>query len=76
MGIIGAIKRKFFHMVTHVSDKSNLSQETFAIDTWRAVIYSLGDGRRHMLATITTIWRPGKIKDSRFLFAQTQFTCM
>ena len=48
--IIGAIKRQFFLMVTHVFDDSNLSQETFAIDTWRAVIYSLGHGRKHMLA--------------------------
>ena len=39
--IIGAIKRPFFHMVTHVFDNSNLSQETFSIDTWRAVIYFL-----------------------------------
>ena len=35
--IIGAIKRQFFHMVTHAFDNSNLSQEIFAIDTWRAV---------------------------------------
>ena len=34
---IGAIKRQFFHMVTHVFDNSSLSQESFAIDTWRAV---------------------------------------
>ena len=27
--IIGAIKRQFFHMVTHVFDNSNLSQENF-----------------------------------------------
>ena len=39
--IIGAIKRQFFHMVTH----SNLSQEIFAIDdTWEAVICFLGWG--------------------------------
>ena len=25
--IIGAVKRQFFHMVTHVFDNSNLSQE-------------------------------------------------
>ena len=31
--IIRAIKRQFFHMVTHVFDNSNLSQEIFAIDT-------------------------------------------
>ena len=39
--IIGAIIRQFFfHMVTHVFDNPNLSQEIFAIGTWRAVIYS------------------------------------
>ena len=48
--IIEAIKRQFFfHMATHVFDNSNLSQEIFAIDTWRAVIYALGHGRKHML---------------------------
>ena len=36
--IIGSIKRQFFNMVTHVFDNSNLSQEIFAIDTWRAVM--------------------------------------
>ena len=48
-------------MVTHVFvfDNSNLSQEIFAIDTWRAVIYSLGHGHKHMLAILLTIWRPG-----------------
>ena len=40
--IIGAIKRQFFHMVTHVFDNSNRSQDIFAIDTWGAVICSLG----------------------------------
>ena len=29
-----------FDMVTHVFDNSNLSQEIFAIDTWRTVIWS------------------------------------
>ena len=47
--ITEAIKRQFFHMVTHVFDNSNLSQEIFAINTWRAVICSLGHGRKHML---------------------------
>ena len=56
---IEAIKRQFFHMVTHVFDNSNLSQEIFAIDTWRAVICSLGHGRRHMLTIFPTTWRPG-----------------
>ena len=40
--IIGAIKRQFFHMITHVFDNSNLSQEISAIDTERALICSLG----------------------------------
>ena len=40
----GAIKRQFFHMVIHVFDNSNLSHKIFAIDTWRAVICSLGHG--------------------------------
>ena len=39
--MMGAINRQFFHMVTHVFDNSSLSQEIFAIDTWRAVIYAL-----------------------------------
>ena len=57
--IIRGIKRQFFHMVTHVFDNSNLSQEIFAISTWRAVICSLGHGRKHMLMILSTIWRPG-----------------
>ena len=57
--ILGEIKRQFFNMVIHAFHNSNLSQETFGIDTWRAVIYSLGDGRKHMLAILPTIWRPG-----------------
>ena len=57
--IIGAIKRQFFHMVTHVFDNSNLSQEMFAIDTWGAVICFLGHGRKDMLTILPTIWRPG-----------------
>ena len=36
-------------MVTHVFDNSNLSQGSFAIDTWGALICSLGHGRKHML---------------------------
>ena len=54
--IIGAIKRQFFHMVTHVLTHSNLSQEIFAIDTWRAVVCFLGHGRKHMLKILLTIW--------------------
>ena len=33
-------------MVTHVFDNSNISQEIFAIDSWRAVICSLGHDRK------------------------------
>ena len=57
--IIGSIKKQFFHMVTHVFDHRNLSQKTFAADTWRAVIYSLGHGRKYMLAILPTIWIEG-----------------
>ena len=57
--IIGAIKRQFFHVVTHDFHNSNLSQEIFAIDTCGAVISSLGHGRKHMLTVLPTIWRPG-----------------
>ena len=57
--IIGVIKRQFFHMVTHVVDNSNLSQEIFGIDTWGAVKCSLGHDRKHMLTILPTIWRPG-----------------
>ena len=49
MRIIGAIKRQFLDMVTHVFDNSNVLQEIFAINTWRTVICSLGHGRKHML---------------------------
>ena len=59
VGIIGVIKRQFFHIVTHVFDNSNLSQEIFAIDNWGAVICSLEHGRKHMLTIFLTIWRPG-----------------
>ena len=64
--IITAIKRQFFHMITHVFDNSNLSQEIFAIDTWRAVICSLGHGRKHMLTILPTIWRLGLSLGSYF----------
>ena len=57
--IIGAIKKQLFHMVTHVFDNSHLSQEIFAIDTWRVVICSLGHCRKHMLMILPTIWTPG-----------------
>ena len=54
--IIGTIKRQFFHMVTHVFGNSNLSQEIFAMDAGKAIIHSLGHGRKHMLAILPTIW--------------------
>ena len=38
--IIGAIKRQFSHIM-HVLDISNVSQEIFATDTWKAVICPL-----------------------------------
>ena len=63
--IIGVIKRQFLHMVTHVFDNSNLSQEIFAIDTWGAVICSLGHGRKQMLTISLTIWRPCFISTAR-----------
>ena len=47
--MIRVIKRQFFRMVTHVFDNSNLSEETFVIETWGAVICSLGHGRMHLL---------------------------
>ena len=55
MRITGAIKGQFFHMGAHVFDNSNLSQEIFAIDTWKVVICSLGHGRKHMLTILPTI---------------------
>ena len=57
--IIGAIKGQFFHMVTHVFDNSNLSREILAIDTCRAVICSLGHGRKHMFIILPIIWGQG-----------------
>ena len=33
-----------------------ISHEIFAIDTWRAVICSLGHGRKHMLTILPTIY--------------------
>ena len=57
--IIGTISRQVFLMVAPVFDNRNLSQETFAIDTWRAVLYSLGHDCKHMLSVFLTIWRPG-----------------
>ena len=56
-------------MVMYVFDNSNLSQEIFVIDTWRAVKCSLGHGRKHMLTILLTIWRPGfsHVLSRRFL---------
>ena len=45
-------------MLTYVFNNSNLSQEIFAIDTWGAIICSLGHGRKHMLTILPTTWRP------------------
>ena len=45
-------------MVAHVFDNGSLSQ-VFAMDTWRAVIYSLGRGPKHMLVILSTSWRTG-----------------
>ena len=53
--ISGAIKRQFFSHGDACFDNGNLSQEIFAIDTWRAVICSLGDGRKHMLTSLPTL---------------------
>ena len=58
--IIAAIERQFFFSHGNPCfDNSNLSEETFAINTWGAVISSLGHGRKHMLTIPPTIWRPG-----------------
>ena len=60
--IIGVIKTQFFHMVMYVFDNSNVSQEIFAIGTERAVIRSLGHGRKHMFMIFLTIGRPSFIE--------------
>ena len=61
----------------HGFDNSNLSQEIFAIETWGAVICSLGHGLKHMLrpgfhnttnATTTTQ------KQSDYKVEQSSFT--
>ena len=57
--IIGMIKRQLFHMVTHVFDNSSLSREIFAIDTWGAVICSLGHGQKRMLTQKSTVNEDG-----------------
>ena len=68
--IIGVIKRQFFHMVTHLFHNSNFSHEIFAIDTWGAVICSLGHGGNHVLMILPSIWRPG-FNFVGFLFRKT-----
>ena len=57
--IIGAIKRQFFTWF----DNSN--QEIFAINTWGALIYSLGHGHKHMLAILPTILMETRLKSSQ-----------
>ena len=52
-------KEEFCHMVAYVFNKSKVSQDTFATDTWRAVINSFGHGRKHMPPILLTIWRLG-----------------
>ena len=37
---------------------SNISQEIFAIDTWKAVKYSLRQSHKRAFAILTTRWRP------------------
>ena len=37
--IIGTIKAQLFHIVKAVLYNSNLSQEIFAIEAWRAIVY-------------------------------------
>ena len=48
------IKRQLFSHGNAFSDNSYLSQEIFVIDTWEAVICSLGHGRKHMLTILPT----------------------
>ena len=55
----GDNRRQFFSHGNSFFYNSNLSQEIFAIDTWGAVICSLGHGRNHMLTILPTVWRPG-----------------
>ena len=71
MRIIGAIKRQFFHMVTHVFDNSNLSQEIFAIDTWRAVICIFRTWSQAHVYDPSIIWRPSL----RAIFCKSHPTC-
>ena len=33
--------------------------KSFAIDAWKAIRYSMGHGRKHMLAILPTIWSSG-----------------
>ena len=52
---IGAITRRFLHMVAQISDHTSLLQEAFVIDTWRAVIHSLGHCCKHMLMILPAV---------------------
>ena len=75
--LLSLLKRQFFRIVTYVFDNSNLSQEMFAIDTWGAVICSLGHGRKHMLTILPTIWRPGlSVKDFRLEYFCFLLSCI
>ena len=66
--IIEAIKKRFFH----VFNNSNLSEETFAIDNWRIVIFSLGHGHKHIFTIPLTTWRPG-LKLYQFVLQSSYF---
>ena len=68
--IIVAIKRQFFHIVTHVFYNRNLLQGIFAIVTRKAVICSFGHGCKHVLTILPTIWRPG-FMNFRLYFDET-----
>ena len=72
--IIGVIKTQFFPMVMYVFYNSNISKEIFAIDTLRAVICYLGNGRKHMLTILPTIWRPGLSRKDRKHRLGTRFS--
>ena len=59
LGIMFEIRVEILKTIHGPDSNSNLSQDIFAIDTWRAVICSLGHGRKLMLTILPTIWRPG-----------------
>ena len=65
---------QFYHILTHVFDNINLSQEIFAIDTWGAVICFLGHGRKHVLKPgfhLQQTPRPRHKKQSDYLIEQS-----